>query len=92
MATGVPAQRPLESQTSDTVQGFPSLQLEPAGTWTWETTPVLVLQESTVQGLPSLTLTGVPAHWPELPITSFTVQALPSLQGIGPPMHSQGSQ
>jgi hypothetical protein len=82
MFTGVPARhRPVELQVSLPLQAFPSEQLEPLGRFACVIAPVVVLQLSVVQGLPSSMTGGVPATQvpPELHV-SAPLQALLSEQ------------
>jgi hypothetical protein len=64
-------------QTSPVVQALPSLHGSVFGVYTQA--PVDGLQESVVQGLPSLHTRAVPAQAPAAQ-RSFVVQLLPSLQ------------
>src|SRR5437867_1879335 len=74
---GRPAHAP-PLQVSFVVQALPSLHGAVLFVWTQ---PVAGVQESSVQGLPSLQFGGgPPAHAPPLQV-SFVVQALPSLHG-----------
>ncbi len=74
----VPAQAPV-LQASPVVQALPSSQPVPSLRLVYTHTPLLVLQLSPVQALPSLHTLAVPPHVPLLHL-SVSVQGLPSLQ------------
>jgi hypothetical protein len=80
--TGVPLlQLPVEPQVSLPLHAFPSVQLVPAALLVWVTAPVVVLQVSVVQGLPSSTTTGVPGWQAPVALqSSAPVHALLSVQ------------
>jgi hypothetical protein len=73
-----------------TVQISPSSQVVPPGRKTNWQDPVLVLQESVVQGLPSLQLKAWFTHWPVCGWQKSLVQALPSLQFTCVPPQNDG--
>jgi hypothetical protein len=80
LSVPLPTQAPLTLQVSVGVHKLPSLQAAPTSPAEPRLlqVPVTVSQESSVQGLPSLQLLGVPTHVPELQ-PSLCVQALPSV-------------
>jgi hypothetical protein len=90
LAVTVPVHTPEVLHASFTVHAFPSSQALPA-VRACVTTPVDVLQASTVHWLPSSTATAAPTHRPEALHTSPTVHAFPSSQetpGVGVCTHA----
>ena len=80
-ATAVPTQTPLASQVSPWLQALPSSQV--TAIWMAKVQfPVLALQESAVQALPSLHTVLTPGTQLPPPQTSPTVHALPSVQAL----------
>ena len=77
---GVPAAQTPDWQVSVPLHTFPSLHDVPLSTGAY-THPVVGLQLSAVQGLPSLQVTAWPEQTPPWQV-SLVVQALPSLQAL----------